>query len=342
MKIIIAILIFGIIIIVHEFGHFLIAKKNGIQVDEFCIGLGPTIIGKQVGDTFYSIKLLPFGGACMMGEDEERPGENAFNNKSVWARMAVIFGGPFFNFILAFVFSLIVIGMSGVDIPKISQVENNPAYESGIKAGDIMTKVDGKKIHNYREFSYYMYLDYAGDKIPITIVRDGEEKNIEVTPMYNKERSQYMIGITWSGYQKVNPLKTLEYSFREVGLQVKITLKSVKMLVSQKLGVKDLSGPVGIVKTVGDQYTQAAAYGLKTVFLTMANWIILISANLGVMNLLPLPALDGGRLLFLIIEAITGKAVPQNMEALVHTAGLILLMLLMVIVMYQDIVKIFM
>ena len=278
-----------------------------------------------------------------MGQDEERPDENAFNNKSVWARMAVIFGGPFFNFILAFVFSLIVIGMSGVDIPKISQVENNsPAYESGIKAGDIMTKVDGKKIHNYREFSYYMYLDYAGDKIPITIVRDGEEKNIEVTPMYNKERSQYMIGITWSGYQKVNPLKTLEYSFREVGLQVKITLKSVKMLVSQKLGVKDLSGPVGIVKTVGDQYTQAAAYGLKTVFLTMANWIILISANLGVMNLLPLPALDGGRLLFLIIEAITGKAVPQNMEALVHTAGLILLMLLMVIVMYQDIVKIFM
>ena len=114
------------------------------------------------------------------------------------------------------------------------------------------------------------------------------------------------------------------------------------MLVSQKLGVKDLSGPVGIVKTVGDQYTQAAAYGFKTVFLTMVNWIILISANLGVMNLLPLPALDGGRLLFLIIEAITGKAVAQNMEALVHTAGLILLMLLMVFVMYQDIVKIFM
>lgn len=173
--------------------------------------------------------------------------------------------------------------------------------------------------------------------IPITII-----ENINVTPEYDKERGQYLIGITWNGYQKVGPLKTIEYSFREVGLQVKITLKSVKMLVSQKLGVKDLSGPVGIVKTVGDQYTQAAAYGFKTVFLTMVNWIILISANLGVMNLLPLPALDGGRLLFLIIEAITGKAVSQNMEALVHTAGLILLMLLMVFVMYQDIVKIFM
>ena len=295
----------------HELGHFLIAKKNGIQVDEFCIGLGPTIIGKQVGETFYSVKLLPFGGACMMGEDEDRPGENAFNNKSVWARMAVIFGGPFFNFILAFIFSIIVIGMSGADIPKISKVEkDSPAYEAG--------------------------------KIPITILQNGKEKNINVTPEYDKERGQYLIGITWNGYQKVGPLKTIEYSFREVGLQVKITLKSVKMLVSQKLGVKDLSGPVGIVKTVGDQYTQAAAYGFKTVFLTMVNWIILISANLGVMNLLPLPALDGGRLLFLIIEAITGKAVPQNMEALVHTAGLILLMLLMVFVMYQDIVKIFM
>lgn len=343
MNIIVAILIFGIIIIVHELGHFLIAKKNGIQVDEFCIGLGPTIIGKQVGETFYSIKLLPFGGACMMGEDEDRPGENAFNNKSVWARIAVIFGGPFFNFILAFLFSVIVIGMSGADIPQISKVEkNSPAYQAGIRTGDTMTKVDGKKIHNYREFSYYMYLDYSGGEIPITIVHNGKSKDIKVTPQYDKERAQYMIGITWNGYQNVGPLKTLEYSVREVGLQVKITLKSVKMLITQKLGVKDLSGPVGIVKTVGDQYSKAATYGFRTIFLTMANWIILISANLGVMNLLPLPALDGGRLLFLIIEAIRGKAVPQNMEALVHTAGLILLMILMVFVMYQDIVKIFM
>ena len=282
----------------------------------------------------------------MMGEDEDRPEENAFNNKSVWARMAVIFGGPFFNFILAFIFSIIVIGMSGADIPKISKVEkDSPAYEAGIRKGDTMIKVAGKKMHN------------DGGKIPITILQNGKEKNINVTPEYDKERGQYLIGITWNGYQKVGPLKTIEYSFREVGLQVKITLKSVKMLVSQKLGVKDLSGPVGIVKTVGDQYTQAAAYGFKTigdtydmsksdgafyVWMNLLNLALLLSANLGVMNLLPLPALDGGRLLFLIIEAITGKAVPQNMEALVHTAGLILLMLLMVFVMYQDIVKIFM
>ncbi|WP_443770765.1 RIP metalloprotease RseP [Anaerostipes sp.] len=342
MNIIIAILIFGIIIIVHELGHFLIAKKNGIQVDEFCVGLGPTIIGKQIGDTFYSLKLLPFGGACMMGEDEDRPEKNAFNNKSVWARMAVIFGGPFFNFILAFVLSLLVVGISGVDLPKIHAVaKNSPAASSGLKAGDIMTSVDGQKIHNYREFSYYMYMDYQGGKIPLTVDRNGKEKSISVTPEYSKKNQQYMIGITWPGKQKVGPLKTIEYSFREVGLQIKITIKSLKMLITRQLGVKDLSGPVGIVKTVGDQYNQASHYGALVVFLTMMNMAILISANLGVMNLLPLPALDGGRLLFLILEAIRRKPVPKNMEAAVHTAGLLILMALMVFVMYQDIVKIF-
>lgn len=342
MNIIIAILIFGIIIIVHELGHFLIAKKNGIQVDEFCIGLGPTLIGKQIGDTFYSIKLLPFGGACMMGEDEERPEQNAFNNKSVWARMAVIFGGPLFNFILAFIFSIVLVGMSGVDIPQIYSVEkDSPAAQAGLKAGDRLTKVDGRKIHNYREFSYYMYLDYDQGEIPLTIERDGVEKEFSVTPAYNQQRKQYLIGVTWPGYQKVGPLKTIEYSFREVGLQIKLTIKSVKMLITRQFGVKDLSGPVGIVKTVGDQYNEAASYGIKVIFLTMVNWIILISANLGVMNLLPLPALDGGRLLFLILEAIFRKPVPRSLEAAVHTFGLLLLMMLMVFVMYQDITKIF-
>jgi regulator of sigma E protease len=342
LNIIIAILIFGIIIIIHELGHFLIAKKNGIRVDEFCIGLGPQLIGKQVGDTVYSIRLFPFGGACMMGEDEERSEKDAFNNKSVWARMAVIFGGPFFNFILAFLLSVVVIGMSGADIPKIYSVESgSPAESAGIKAGDVMTKVNGHKIHNYREFSYYMFLDYEQGAIPLTVEHQGKERNLRVTPEFNKDRNQYMIGIGWKGYEKVGPIKTLEYSFREVGLQVKLTVKSIKMLITQKLGMKDLSGPVGIVKTVGDQYDAAAEYGMRAVFLTMINMAILISANLGVMNLLPLPALDGGRLLFLIIEAIRGKAVPREMEAVVHTVGLLLLMGLMIFVMYQDIVKIF-
>ena len=187
MNIIIAILIFGIIIIVHELGHFLIAKKNGIQVDEFCIGLGPTIIGKQVGETFYSVKLLPFGGACMMGEDEDRPEENAFNNKSVWARMAVIFGGPFFNFILAFIFSIIVIGMSGADIPKISKVEkDSPAEKAGLKKGDIITKIEDKKTDNLAEFRYQLYKHSPNDKIKITYIRDGKEESTTITLGENK------------------------------------------------------------------------------------------------------------------------------------------------------------
>ena len=129
-----------------------------------------------------------------------------------------------------------------------------------------MIKVAGKKMQNYREFSYYMYLDYDGGKIPITILQNGKEKNINVTPEYDKERGQYLIGITWNGYQKVGPLKTIEYSFREVGLQVKITLKSVKMLVSQKLGVKDLSGPVGIVKRSGTNIHRLLPMDLKQYF----------------------------------------------------------------------------
>lgn len=326
----------------HELGHFLIAKKNGIRVDEFCIGLGPTIIGKQVGETFYSVKLLPFGGACMMGEDEERMEQNAFNNKSVWARMAVIFGGPLFNFVFALLLSLIMVGMSGADIPRLHSVEKgSPALEAGLKANDLVTQIDGKNIHNYREFSYYMLLDYKGGNIPLTIERNGVEKEVSVSPIYNKTRKQYIIGVTWPGFQKLNPLRTVEYSFREVGLQVKITVKSVKMLVTRQLGMKDLSGPVGIVKQVGEQYDEASAYGLRTVFLTMLNMAILISANLGVMNLLPIPALDGGRLVFLIYEAIRGKAISRDMEATIHTVGLFLLMGLMVYVMYQDIVKIF-
>lgn len=341
MNIVIAILIFGIIIIVHELGHFSVAKKNGICVDEFCIGLGPTLFGKQVGETYYSIKLLPFGGACMMGEDEDRPEADAFGNKSVWARMAVIFAGPFFNFIFALILAVIMVGISGADLPNVAKVtENSPALESGIKSGDQVVKVNGKRIYNNRELSYYFILDYKGGQVPITVRRDGQERDLSVTPQYNKDAKRYMIGIQWEGYQKLNPLKTIEYGFHEVGFQIRVTVKSVVKLVTGQLTLKDLSGPVGIVKQVGDTYNQAATHGFIVLLSTMLSIAVLISANLGVMNLLPLPALDGGRLCFLIIEAIRKKPVSRNVEATIHTVGLFLLLGLMIFVMFQDIYKI--
>lgn len=341
MNIVIAILIFGIIIIIHELGHFSVAKKNGIRVDEFCIGLGPTLFGKQVGETYYSIKLLPFGGACMMGEDEDRPEADAFGNKSVWARMAVIFAGPLFNFIFALILAVIMIGISGADLPDVARVqEKSPAQESGIKAGDQVVKVDGKRIYNNRELSYYFILDYKGGKVPIVVKRDGKEKNLSVTPQYNKEAKRYMIGLNWETNQKLNPLKTIEYGFHEVGFQIRVTVKSVVKLATGQLTLNDLSGPVGIVKQVGDTYNQAATYGFTVLLSTMLSIAVLISANLGVMNLLPLPALDGGRLCFLVIEAVRKKPVSRNVEAAIHTVGLFLLLGLMIFIMFQDIYKI--
>lgn len=341
MNIVIAILIFGIIIIVHELGHFSVAKKNGIRVDEFCIGLGPTLFGKQIGETYYSIKLLPFGGACMMGEDEDRPEADAFGNKSVWARMAVIFAGPLFNFIFALILAVIMIGISGADLPDVAKVqEKSPAQESGIKAGDQVVKVDGKRIYNNRELSYYFILDYKGGKVPIVVNRGGKEKSLSVTPQYNKEAKRYMIGLNWETNQKLNPLKTIEYGFHEVGFQIRVTVKSVVKLATGQLTLNDLSGPVGIVKQVGDTYNQAATYGFTVLLSTMLSIAVLISANLGVMNLLPLPALDGGRLCFLIIEAVRKKPVSRNVEATIHTVGLFLLLGLMIFIMFQDIYKI--
>ena len=161
-----------------------------------------------------------------------------------------------------------------------------------------------------------------------------------MTPKFNQEAKRYMIGIGWEPYQKLNPLKTIEYGFHEVGFQIRVTVKSVVKLATGQLTLNDLSGPVGIVKQVGDTYNQAATYGFTVLLSTMLSIAVLISANLGVMNLLPLPALDGGRLCFLIVEAVRRKPVSKNVEAAVHTVGLFLLLGLMIFVMFQDIYKI--
>lgn len=339
MNIIIALLIFGFIIFFHELGHFLLAKKNGIRVEEFCLGLGPTLIGKQIGETFYSLKLLPFGGACMMtGEDESSKDPRAFGNKSVLGRISVVFAGPFFNFILAFLLSIILIGIVGSDVPKLSEVtKDSPAYEAGIRAGDEITKIDGGRIHNFREVSYYIALENGTDPFTLTYKRNGKSYETTVTPKYDSETKSYRIGIVSSGYQKLKPWKTLQYSFYELRCQVKVTLMSLKQLVLGKVGLKEVSGPVGIVSMIGTTYHEASAYGALAVFTSLLNLTILLSANLGVMNLLPIPALDGGRLVFLIIEGIRGKAINQEWEGKIHYVGLMLLLLLMVVIMAKDI-----
>ena len=414
MSIIVAILVFSIIIIIHELGHFLLAKKNGIGVIEFSIGLGPTVWGITKGETKYSIKLLPFGGMCqMVGEDSEQNSvaENAFYSKGVWQRFSVVFAGPFFNFILAFVLSVFVIGVVGFDAPTIISVTTgSPADAAGLQAGDLIKEIDGDKISIGREVdSYFLYNEVTEEPIEVVYERNGKESSTTIEPILTQkyllgftyypntdgaakidsvsenfpfhqagilpgdvithingiefstgaELSEYMdvhpldgskLSVTYErktesgnvsttveitpkyshdfynvGFaynlarEKTNVLNTLKYSFIEIKYWIVTTVKNLGMLVTGQLKSTDVGGPVAIVNTIGDVYEQTAESGnALDVVLQMAYITILLSANLGVMNLLPIPALDGGRLVFLLIEAITRKRVPADKEGYIH------------------------
>lgn len=342
MGIILAILLFSFIIFFHELGHFLLAKKNGIDVDEFAIGMGPAIFSREYKGTKYAVRILPIGGFCAMGEDEEATDSpNNFNNKSVWARISVIAAGPIFNFILAFIFAAIITGMVGYDKPVIGGVESGyPAAEAGLQKGDEIVKMGNKKIHIFREVSFYNQF-HANEDVVVTVLRDGKKKTVTLTPKMDKELGYKRLGIASSGYTKANPLTAIQYGGYEVKFWICTTIDSLKMLVTGQIGVNELSGPVGIVSTVDTTYKESRSYGVFVVIAQMSNMAILLSANLGVMNLLPLPALDGGRLVFLFIEAVRGKRVPPEKEGYVHFAGIVLLMALMVFVMFNDVHRIF-
>ena len=341
MKIIIAILLFSVIVLFHEFGHFLLAKLNGICVQEFAIGIGPTLVGKKIGETTYGIKALPFGGCCvMLGEDEAVDDPRAFNAKSAPARFSVVFAGPFFNFILAFLLSLFVIGLGGADPAVISDVtKDSGAYEAGLQAGDEITRIDGSRIYNFREISLYNFLHTDNPNVEITYKRNGESDTVTVTRKKGEE-GYYMLGVVGSGYQKQNAAGVIRYSFLEVRYEIKSTFLSLKYLILGRFGLNDMSGPVGIVNMIGDTYEQSARYGWVVVLVNLLGFAVMLNANLGVINLLPLPALDGGRLVFIILEMITGKKIPADKEGYVHAAGLVILLTLMVIVMANDVRKI--
>ena len=342
MGIILAIIIFSFIVFFHELGHFLLAKKNGIDVQEFAIGMGPTLYAREYKGTRYGIRVLPIGGFCAMGEDDEAtdsPGN--FNNKSVWARISVIAAGPIFNFILAFILASILTGMVGYDKPEPGAVEEGyPAKEAGIQAGDTIVKMGEKRIHIFREISIYNQF-HQGEEVEVTYRRGNDEKTVVLQPKKDEESGYYRLGISSTGYTKANVLTAMQYGVYEVKYLIDVTLGSLKMLVTGQVGMDQMAGPVGMVDVVGSTYEQSKSYGSFVVLAELMNLAILLTANLGVMNLLPLPALDGGRLVFLFVEAIRRKRVPPEKEGYVHLVGIVLLMVLMVFVMYNDIRRIF-
>lgn len=348
MNILVAIIVFSLLILFHELGHFTLAKLNGIRVNEFCLGLGPTIVGFTKGETKYSLKLLPFGGACMMeGEDESSDDDRAFNKKSVWARISVVAAGPIFNFIMAVMFSFIIMSAVGVDTAKLSDViDGYAAQEAGLQGGDIITKMGGKDIHFYREISLYATF-HEGEPVEVEFIRPGQDEIdsyvTTLVPKYDEETGRYLYGfISSAEREKLGFFENIKYAFYELGYYIDVTIQSLKMLVSGGASVNDLSGPVGIVQSMGEVYEESVQNdGYFIALLNMMSWATMLSANLGVMNLLPIPALDGGRLVFLIIEAIRGKALDPEKEGMVHMVGILLLFALMFVVMFNDIRKIF-
>lgn len=346
-SVIVAILVFGLIVLIHELGHFLFAKMNKIAVVEFSIGMGPRLLHFKKGETTYSIKLLPLGGSCMMlGEDEENPDERAFQNRSIPARMSVIAAGPIFNFILAFLLSLVLVGMSGYDITYIKEVtEGSPAYEAGMRSGDKLLKINGEKVSMYQEYILYKLMKPDDKMNQVEFSRtdpqtgNQEIQTVTVTPQYSEESKKYLIGILIAPENKkaANAGDLIKHGYMEMEYDVKLTVKSLGMLFTGKASVNDLSGPVGIVVMIDDSVKAGLTVSVVAALMNVISMCILLSANLGVMNLLPIPALDGGRLLFLIIEAIRGKRMDPEKEGLVNMISMAALMALMIFVVFNDI-----
>lgn len=332
---------------------------------EFSLGMGPRLLSKQLGETRYSLRLLPFGGSCMMlGEDgteedalapQDREDEElvsrlkeaaregrSFNDKSVWTRISVVAAGPIFNFILAFILALFIIGSIGYDAPIVAAISDGyPAQEAGMEAGDRIVEMNGKSVHVYREVSQFVQF-HQGEEADITYERDGQRYTVHLMPKQGED-GRYYLGFRGAGVRtKGNILETIGYSAYEVKYWIDTTIQSLGMMVQGKVGMKDLSGPVGIVNVIGESYEASKPDGAFYVWLNMLYISILLTANLGVMNLLPLPALDGGRLVFLFLEAIRRKRIDPEKEGMVHFVGLMALMALMVFVMFNDFRNIFM
>lgn len=353
MTIILFILIFGVVVISHEFGHFLLAKANGIHVVEFSVGMGPTIASFHKGDTIYSLKLLPIGGACMFeGEDglkveNKEDSKGSFLEANIWSRISCVLAGPIFNFLLAFIVALIMVNMviadedtAFRDVRVTEVVENSPAQAAGIQSGDRILSIDGEKTYLYDDIYLYT-LTADGSEVSVEYERDGEEYKTVLAPAYDAETGRYLMGLSFGEPAEVAVKDSVRYAWYEMRYSARSVIKSLGMLVRGKVGREDVAGPVGIAAAVGETYESAREYGWDTVVQQMLNFTLLLSVNLGILNLLPLPALDGGRLLFMLIELVRGKPVPADKEGMVHFIGLVFFMILMVFVLFNDLVNIF-
>ena len=346
MFIIIAILAFGVLVGIHEFGHFVAAKSLGVKVNEFSIGMGPAIFKREKGETLYALRCLPIGGYCAMeGEDEETDDPRCFTKQSAWKKIVILSAGSFMNFLLGLVLVLIIFSQAaGFNAPVISGFTENNPYEGadGLQVGDEIYSVDGHRIYFTGNFN--LYLNRGADtNYDIVVIRDGErvELNDFKLEPYEQEDGSMLYGLRFSVDPPTlgNVLKYSWYTTIDFVRQVWIALSD---LVGGLVGLDDMAGVVGIVDMINDVGSETAeSQGIGAALSDIAYLVAFIAVNLAVMNMLPIPALDGGRVLFVLINAIvhlvSRRRIPARYEGYVHTAGFVLLIGLMVVVMYNDI-----
>ncbi len=347
--IIIGVLLFELIILIHEFGHYITAKLSGVKVNEFALGMGPKILKFKKVETLYSLRLFPIGGFCAMeGEDEESDNERAFGNKPCWKRIIIVIAGAVMNIVLGFVLMMItLIPNSQFASTTVSKFHENAETSASLKIGDEIVSING-------------YRTYTSQDMTFALVTATENSDGEFTPqiVVNRNGETVDLGNVKFGSREVDGKKAIILDFyvapiennfwnliTETGKGVVSTVRlvwaSLFGLITGRFGFNELAGPIGMTSAI----SQVASAGLESSFgdavLNIVNVMMMITVNLGVVNLLPLPALDGGRLVFLIVELIRRKPVPAKYEGLVHAIGMVVLLLFMVIVSFSDILRIF-
>lgn len=332
MQIIIALIVLGILVIIHEFGHFIVAKSCRIKVHEFSVGMGPKIASRKKKETEYSLRALPIGGYVKMeGEDEASTDDRAFNNKPPYKRLAVVVAGPVMNFILAIlIFILLLSAAPIIPLPVVDKVtKNSPAQEAGIQPGDRIVKINNNNINIQRDVIYYL-AQSKGKPVDIVIKRGNSVKEVNITPELNEEYGRHIIGYMPKMVEP-NVFNIVTNGYYETLFLSKAIVVSLSDLITGKIGTDQIAGPVGIVTTIGE----ASQQGISNLLFLAA----FISISFGIFNMLPLPALDGGRLLFIIVEVIRRKPVDPEKEGFIHFIGFAILIALMIFVTYNDIAR---
>ena len=348
MTIIFGILLFSLLIFVHELGHFVAAKLSGVQVNEFSMFMGPAIWKKQVGETLYSLRCIPLGGYCAMeGEDEDTENPRSFQKAAWWKRLIILVAGSAMNLIAGFLIVAIVNSFTAAPIPQIESLRTGSslACEGGLQAGDEILEMGGCTVDSTADFNEILQRDPSVTAFDVLVLRNGQEILLEDVPMIPKEfpaneegEAGLFYGIFWKTRNLTFP-EVIKQSFDDCVYFGKLVWMSLGMIFSGEAGLQDMAGPVGIVSMMSD--TVSASDSTASAVLSLLYFGAFIAVNLGLMNLLPIPALDGGRVVGLLlttaVEAVTKKKIDPKYEGYLHGAGMFLLFALMAIILFKDI-----